>query len=442
MVMTYELWIKDTASFGRPRSKELKAVDNALNAYKKAELESTGSILNEKKALQQAMATWKIAQQTKGQDWKKSIRNKNRAVEKLDGELGHVMVGAGGLNHRGESMIDARELLALKIVSEAIKQNTRLMFSGQTLSVRNSKGLADLNGVRTALDTFKVAAKDIKNAATGMGVASPNLNLELQKLLASLFGEASANEARAALGPVFSEFLTSVTPFVGALSSGAKAISNWGRAAKTLYDKSGMKDAAGSFAPGDPAAAFDAVLQIMTREMNMYATTASVHTVGATAKAAFTVVDFGTLSTTLIGAAESLALVVQKIYLFARDWNEMKAVNTLLTASAIDLTLFKTCPLLGCYLIANSDTSAVINMAVADYGKTNWQLDVETMVKKAKPVFEKARSVIQASRYEIVGMRGMKGSAINRTAKTLGLPTGKLSGFVADIAKKVDAIAR
>jgi hypothetical protein len=431
--------MSETASFARARSKELKAVDEALKAWRLAEKNSSGSVLMQKKTLQQALESWKAAQKAKGQDWRTSVRNQKKAVEKLTGELGHVITGTGGLNSRGEIMLDAKELMALKVVSDAIKQNTRKMFAGQKLTTKTAKGLADLNDVRGALSTFKGAAKDIKGAATGTLVTT-GLNDELKKLLASLFGESTAAEAQAALGPLFADFLTSATPFVGAISSGAKAVKNWASAAKTLYDKWGMAEASGSFAPGDPAAAFDAVLLIMNREATAFAATASIQTVAAGAKAAFTAADFGALSGPILGAAESLALVVQKIYLFARDWKEMKAANLLLEKGACDFGLFKTCPLLGCYLIANSDTSAIINMAVADYGKTNWKLEVEMMVRKAKPVFEKSRTVIAGARFECAGMKGMKGQVVNRNATTLGLPTGKLDGFLDDISKKVGSV--
>jgi hypothetical protein len=437
--MTYELWMSETASFARARSKELKLVDEALKAWRLAEKNSSGSVLTQKKTLQQALDNWKAAQKAKGQDWRTSVRNQKKAVEKLTGELGHVITGTGGLSSRGEIMIDSKELMALKMVSDANKQNTRRMFTGQKLTLKIAKGLADLNDVRGALGTFKSAARDIKGAATGT-LATSGLNDELRKLLASLFGDATAAEAQAALGPLFADFLTSATPFVGAISSGVKAVKNWASAAKALYDKSDMADASRSFAPGDPAAAFDAVLLIMNREISMYATTASIQTVAAGAKAAFTAADFGALSGPVLGAAESLALVVQKIYLFARDWKEMKGANVLLEKGACDLGLFKACPLLGCYLIANSDTSAIINMAVADYGKTNWKLEVESMVRKARPVFEKSRVVIADSRFECAGMKGMKGVVVDRNATTLGLPTGKLDGFLADVSKKVESV--
>jgi hypothetical protein len=438
MKMTHTLWMKDTAALARPRSAELKQIDSALLAYEKALQSSSGSVLNERKALQQALEKWKNAQKTKGQDWRASVRNKLKAVERLDAELGQVIGGAGGLNSRGELMVDPAELKAAKMLADDIKRNTRQMFTGHKLTVKNTKALADLNQVRSALSSFKSAAKQVKEVSSG--VVQPNLAQQVQGTLVSLFGDASAAQVQEALGPVFTEFLTNVTPFVGTIKSGGQAIIKWGQAAKGLYSKHKMAEASGSFAPGDPAAAFAAILVIQQREINMYATSASIYTVSAAAKAAFTAADFGAVSGPVLGAVETLALLVQKIYLFARDWNEINDANKLLLAGACDLNLFKTCPLLGCYLIANSNTSHVINMAVGDYGKPGWKFEVEAMVIKAQPVFEKARSVIQDSRYELAGMRGMKGTVVDRKATTLGIPTGKLAGLVQDVGNKINRL--
>lgn len=433
----YDQWMKDTAALARPRSTELKAVDAALKTYEHAVEHSPGSVLGEKRALQRALEGWKAAQKAKGQDWRSSVRNKLKAVERLHAELGQIITGAGGLNSQGEVM-DTEEARARRIVAEAIRQNTGKMFRGRKLTVKNSKALATLNDVRSAMSSFKTACGKVQSAASG--ATSPGLAQQVQSMLVSLFGDATAAQVQEALGPLFAEFLTNVTPFVGAIKSGAKAVLNWAQAAKSLYMKSKIQDGVGSFAPGDPVAAFEAIVRIQQREINSYAASASVYTVCATAKAAFTAADFGAVSGAVLGAAETLAVLVQKIYLFARDWTEMSEANELLEAGMCDLGLFKTCPLLGCYLIANSDTSAIINMAVGDYGRAGWMFEVEAMVAKARPAFDKARSVIRESRYEIAAMSGMKGAAVDRTAKTLGVPTGKLTGLIADVTAKIDRV--
>ena len=90
MRMTYAQWMKDTAAFGRSRSKELKAVDEAFKKYELALEKSTGSVLNERRALTSALQAWKDAQKAKGQDWRTSVRNSKKTVELLDAELGAV----------------------------------------------------------------------------------------------------------------------------------------------------------------------------------------------------------------------------------------------------------------------------------------------------------------------------------------------------------------
>lgn len=435
MKMTHAQWMKDTAAFGRVRSKELKALDNALMLYEQA-LTGSGSVLQEKKNLQNALEAWKAAQKAKGQDWRSSVRNKLKAVEKLDAELGHVIMGAGGLSSRGDLMVDPEEMRARKIIADHIKQNTRTMFMGQKLTMKTSSKFTTANDVRGAVMEFKGKTKAIVDAAKGV---APDTSAA-QTLLVKLFGDLPMPAVMEALGGTVGEFIGNVAPFLGAVKSAGQAAIKWGKVAKGLYDKHGLSKAELSFAPGDPAAAFEAILRIQQREINANLAQAGIYSASAVAKTAFTAADFGGVSGPLLGAAESMALLVQKVYAFARDWIEMREANELLAKGPYDLTLFKTCPLLGCYLIGNSNTSDIINMAVGDYGKTGWMLEVEVMVRKAQPVFEKSREVIRGSRYEIAGMQGMKGVVADRKRTTLGLPTGKLDGAIDDVSAKIKGI--
>ena len=76
VVIDYDTWMRDTASFGRARSAELKAVDAAFMARLKL---GTGDSLT---ALTNALNTWK-ATHGPGDGWKKSSRNSKRAVDRL-----------------------------------------------------------------------------------------------------------------------------------------------------------------------------------------------------------------------------------------------------------------------------------------------------------------------------------------------------------------------
>lgn len=75
-IITYDIWMKDTARMGRARSAELKAIDTAF-----LELEKLGTGLAKQK-LAQAFEAWKRKEGV-GDAWKKSARNHLRAVDKL-----------------------------------------------------------------------------------------------------------------------------------------------------------------------------------------------------------------------------------------------------------------------------------------------------------------------------------------------------------------------
>lgn len=86
-LMSYHEWMKLTAATGKPRSKELKAVDKALKQYEEYYAGSSSSTKQELLAqLQKALQAWKIAQGP-GDAWKKSVRNRNLAVEQLTAQL-------------------------------------------------------------------------------------------------------------------------------------------------------------------------------------------------------------------------------------------------------------------------------------------------------------------------------------------------------------------
>ena len=176
MRMTYAQWMKDTAAFGRSGSKELKAVDETFKKYELALENSTGSVLNERRALISALQAWKDAQKAKGQDWCTSVRNSKKTVELLDAELGAVIVGKDGLNSRGELMIDPAELEARRIVAKAVKENTKIMFLGQKLTVKNTKALSDLSSVRSSLTEFKQQVGQIASPAQA---TSPGLSQQV-----------------------------------------------------------------------------------------------------------------------------------------------------------------------------------------------------------------------------------------------------------------------
>src|SRR6185312_10815033 len=78
--------------------------------------------------------------------------------------------------------------------------------------------------------------------------------------------------------------------------------------------------------------------------------------------------------------------------------------------------IFDTCPLLGCYFVAGSTTSNIINFAVGDIGATGWKLDVEVMIREhVQPMIGYARDAISDARLEVQGLERSKASVNDTT---------------------------
>jgi hypothetical protein len=432
---TYEKWISETDT-GRPRSPNLQKLDDVLTALNDKAF--FGALTAEEfMRLQDALFTWKKTEVGVAGSWASSPHNKNRAIEKLQAWVDANDIAGLTRQYELECKLDQADQLAMKTLADAIRDNTRNMLQGRKLTVKNSAVATDVNGVRGLVSTFKSSSAQ---AVQGLrGSSQPGLQDKLKEFLAAVFGQVKADDV---LGKsTVDDFLAAATPFVSSLKNGGSALVKWIQAALALRNLGSLKNANASFAPGDPAAAFEAIVKIQDRELNAYVNAAAIGTVTAAAQTAFVAVDFGAVSGPSLNAARALALLAQKMFMLARDENETAAATKLLMAGPYDLSLFKASPLLGCYLISNSDTSTVINMAVGDYGKTGWKLTVEEMVKKAQPVFDKSRAVILGSRYEIVGMRGMKGQKNDWNLKALKVvPSGKIKGVIHSVTSKIDTL--
>ena len=87
----------------------------------------------------------------------------------------------------------------------------------------------------------------------------------------------------------------------------------------------------------------------------------------------------------------------------------MVAGNKLIQEQKIDLDLFNTCPILGCYYIVVQDHSTIMNFEIANMGRDNWQQEAERLKYAIKPVLVKAADLIDKSRIGIKGMDNAKG---------------------------------
>jgi hypothetical protein len=68
----------------------------------------------------------------------------------------------------------------------------------------------------------------------------------------------------------------------------------------------------------------------------------------------------------------------------------------------VDLSIFETSPLVGCYLICAAPTSVLTNLILNEFGDARWMDNVERNKKRhIEPLQDKARKVIKNHRFEI-----------------------------------------
>jgi len=403
LTMTYDQWMKDTHSIIKPRSESLKRIDAAIR-------------LRNETDTKKALVSWINEQNTKRQDWHKSVRNEKGAVKKLYDQLG--VLGAGATFKSPQEQ--RADIVARQEMKENMRQAAANMFRGREMKFKDSFwGIT-----RSRCNTITTKLERVENGArTGVGVArkvyavgSPLYSIaqNLEKAIKGIMGEglpeATRNEIIAAvLGTSIADFAKDSSPLIGVFSSGAKAAAAWVGVATNVYDQTVMEENFGNVRPGDAASALRAISAIIERQIAKQTVDAVVRTTAFTAKGLTVLADGGTATTAAIGAVESIAILLNTLADIVTDARQKIAANKLIEAGKIDVELFNVCPMLGCYYIVVQDHSTIMNFDVENMGRDNWQQEAERLRWALQPVLEKAKTLIASSRIELPGMDIAKG---------------------------------
>lgn len=420
-------WMKSTHSLVRPRSDFLKQVDAALQRYDAARNDTN------REALKKAFDRWRFEQSRQGKDWRKSVRNEKGAATNL----------YRALNDVDRRRLTAEELEAMQYIARAQAMALSRQFSQAELRFKSSNLMGVAQGVGSKWQRLKTGAQAAKSGAStaksavsgvkavGKGIAdlqsvgragvaqaaragmSDQLGTvkgHIVQFCRELCPDLDADAVFRAVGlPAVEQFAVELAPFVGAISSGGKAVVGWIGVARSHWQRSKVADARFAIAPGDPEAAFDAVIVLLDREITAQTVRAGVKTGAFTGKLLGAFADAGAVTGPVVGLLELLAEICQTVVEYVVDYRECQAGTRMLKIGALNLELFEVSPILGCYFVVVQDHSTIINFAVGDYGTPNWMFDVEQMMKKVRVVLEKAQHLIHSSRLEVAGMERMKG---------------------------------
>jgi hypothetical protein len=445
-IPTYDQWMKDTHSLIRPRSEFLKKLDDAVKTQNK-------------EAIKVALDRWKFEQSKQGKDWRKSVRNEKgaatnlyRAVNDLDKRnMTEEDLEALKYISRQQALALQKQFLGVQLrfkpntlVGVANKAGTKWeQFKSGAGAVKDggSSGKALYSGISKTVKGAEVLHQGGKTAATAAAKSSMTGNFDTIKhsvteLCHTLCPGLDPNTVFTALhlGGV-EQFATNLAPFVGAISSGGKAIVGWIGVAKRCWDGIKIADSRYAIRAGDPEAAFDAILELIERDIKSETGKASVATVAFTGKALGAFADGGAVTGPVIGLLETLAGIFQTVVEYVRDYKECQAGNEMLRVGALNFDLFSVCPLLGCYFLVVQDHLTIINFAIGDFGTPNWMFDAEKLVKKLQPILDKSREYIGLSRLELPNFAHHKGVVEANYSHKTGLD--KITGAPAALKDKM-----
>jgi hypothetical protein len=360
-LIPHKIWMERTAIRGHRRSKELKALDSALEEYG----EYGGG--HAQWAVGQALEAWKKSKGP-GDAWKRSSRNKNGAIDDLTKAL-------GGFHHSKEQ----RE--AVLLVKAQQKLFIKSLFEGRRVSL-SSKALTAYQAADSAKTLHTLTSPLYQSSDS-----SPARDAAM-KLIKNVLGDVwdmpeLAEIVLEVLGEALKDLAKSIAPAVGFVMSGAKT-AYYGlqtiSKAKDVYVLSGVDE---GVMQGDPQAALEAVKRLMKRELKKSGKRLAISASETTAKGLGLFADGGTATTTAVGTAASIARLLVTLNALRIDCLEMRAANNILKhPDKIDRSLFQKNPLLACYFLVCADTSTIVNFMFENVGRPGFQYEVERAVKK------------------------------------------------------------
>jgi hypothetical protein len=409
-ILSLQTWLTETKLGAmKPRSSQLKAVDDALQQYERARNEHNLF------KIKNAFEDWK---RSKGPNWKTSDRNRGGAITRMDQELAKVA------DYRTHQLTGGRftmqELQALAFIGQERKKVIANVFQGKEVTFRNSPK-AVKEAVKDAAEQVRAKCVDAKKFLDGSGKKSTLSPAELaQKKLEEMVKAMFAVDTLESLGglggfiiDIVGKCGVSVAPVVGHVKDGYDLFTGWAKAAKALHDQHSISNCHYIIDTGAPAAAFQGVKTCLINETKNETASASIATTSFALKTGLVFVDGGAISGPVVGAANAVASLSLQLYWLATEWKATKAINQALADDKLDVTLFETYPLMGCYLMTSATFSDLI--PIDCFGTPGWMDYVENLKKRSfDGIYDAATGLIDKSPWEIKGLpkRPVKGAGL------------------------------
>jgi hypothetical protein len=463
-IPTYDQW-KQATSLGmlKPRSAVLQSLDAAIDKYNKSKTPDNLW------AIKSAFEDWK---RSKGAQWQQSDRNRNGAVTRLAADVDRLDSRAHQITHMSIAELQALEYVKAertktiqKLFLDSHGNARPVVFKAANLqhSVNQAainlkaKSQAAVQSVQNKLSSQPRVVKPF--VVTGMGTAPGGGGMGtnfgsgrtvkdiIQAKLNELVQRFFEVDSLAMLGPlastvmsVVAECSASAAPVIGHIKDGVSVVSDWIDVGLGYYHKSTISRCSYSIELGAPAAAFAALEELLKDEVKQSTVSAGISSTSFAVKTGMVFVDGGAISGPITGAMAALAEIAHKLYLLGMEWRATKDVNKALAAGKLDITLFETYPLMGCYLLNCATLSDII--PISCFATPGWMDYVEKMKKGAiDNVIKQSEELIDKSPWEIKDMPkrpvGSSGGLFSEAIRFGGMaaPLGDL-GDLRDLGKR------
>jgi hypothetical protein len=334
-----------------------------------------------------------------------------QAISKLDDALGK----ASYRNYQITQM-SMRELMALQYVNQERKKVIAKLFSNKEVNLKAAR-IKDViqQTAQAVAETSERATADIRRLGKDKGQRAPGrpasdvVRQKLEDLVKSLFSVESLDQLGSLAGTVMtilSKAAVSVPPVVGHVKDGYDLFTGWAKAGAGLYEQVGIANRKYVIDTGVPAAAFTALRELLAEETKKQALAASQATASFALKTGMVFVDGGAISGPVIGAINALATLAEQLYFLATEWRATQAVNQALAFGELDVRLFRTYPLMGCYLIISGTLSDLI--PIDCFGTPGWMQYIENSKHEFDEIYRSATKLVDASPWEIQGLAKRK----------------------------------
>lgn len=391
-IPTLQQWMSDTSATFKPRSMQLKAIDQAIAEYNNATVAKEAKIFT----IRRAFEAWK---RVKGPGWADSSRNAKGAMANLDDFLNPGRAVSG------------RELGALEEIRKSQRENFKRTFVGATFQRRTETWAKDFEHAGTVAEVVDSVHADLAGLKSyeqfkegfDKGASPGRFVMETLTKMTGLEAEAVIE---AIGGSTLLGFYTAAVPFLGAFKSMGQGVVSL---VKSLSDATASVRTSGAVRvvnPGAPQQALLAVSELLNRRATDKLATGAVKLAEGSINAALQATGVAAAASVGVSIAAklgTLAVIVRRRVLEYKEKNAGQ--EQLMQPDKLTVAIFNVCPLLGCYLLAQSTHSDIVASCLSQgyIPARDWKFEVERSMNTLRPCIDRAKEFINDYLWELRG---------------------------------------